>query len=158
VLAQNCANLQTLNVGGCELVTRNGLLALIEGLQFVQEAKSFFGFVPIQKATDVKLKTQQHNLEDNAARQVQNCFHNMRTRMEARKMVKFLREDKAALYIQLSFQRYLKRKRQWEIRHEQHMNVSAVEVQRFLRGCWGRRKARVLKEVRGASEASAKKV
>lgn len=91
-LAQHCGNLSTLNVGGCELVTRNGLLALIEGLEYVEEAKTFFGFLPIDKSTDVKLKAQQEMIESNGAIKIQNAWHNMITRREAKKMVKFLRE------------------------------------------------------------------
>ncbi|GMH94441.1 hypothetical protein TrST_g2725 [Triparma strigata] len=144
-LAQHCGNLSTLNVGGCELVTRNGLLALIEGLEYVEEAKTFFGFLPIDKSTDVKLKAQQEMIENNGAIKIQNAWHNMITRREAKKMVKFLRENKAALSIQLAFQRYLKRKAHWLIRWEHHRNLAIVEVQRVLRGYWGRKKSTVLK-------------
>ena len=127
-------------------MTRNGLLALIEGLGFVQEARTFVGFVPIPKSTDVKLKTQQHSIETTAARRIQNCLHNMKIRIEARAMVKFLREDRAALYLQLCFARYQKRKVLWLKRREVHRCESIVEIQRVLRGSWGRKKARVLKE------------
>ena len=144
-IAKNCANLSTLNVGGCELVTRNGLLALIEGLRFAKEAKTFFGFVPIESSTNVKLKAQQQIIENDAAGKVQTAWHNMLMRREARKMVKFLREDHAALKIQLSFQRYLKRKAHWLRKMEKHRNMLCMEIQRVLRGYWGRKKAYVRK-------------
>jgi len=143
-VARRCGNLGTLNVGGCELVTRNGLLALIEGLEYVEEAKTFFGFLPIDKSTDVKLKAQQEMIENSGAIRIQNAWHNMITRREAKKMVKFLRENKAALSIQLAFQRYLKRKAHWLIRWEHHRNLAMVEVQRVLRGYWGRKRSTAL--------------
>jgi hypothetical protein len=70
----------------------------------------------------------------------------MLTRREAKKMVQFLKRDKAALVIQLSFQRYLKRKVHWLRRYHYHRNLACIELQRCVRGYWGRQKASVLKE------------
>ncbi|CAN0429678.1 unnamed protein product, partial [Ectocarpus sp. 8 AP-2014] len=47
-LAQNCPGLHTLNITGCVEVGLAGLHGLIEGVgpSLVQEAKTFFGFIP----------------------------------------------------------------------------------------------------------------
>ena len=172
------------------MVTRNGLLALIEGLGYVAEARTFFGFIPVKDSTNVKLKAQQEIIEvrrseermkagakrqlmlysnnslaslitprsslrsspkyrssqTDAATKIQNAWHNLIIRREAKKMVRFLKRDEAALIIQLSFQRYLKRKVHWLRRYHYHRNLACIELQRCIRGYWGRKRATVLKE------------
>jgi len=138
--------LKTINVGGCENITRNGLLALIEGLGYVEEAKTFFGFVPIGSATDLKLLDQQFIIENNSARVLQNCYHQLLQRRASKAMVKFLREDKAALEIQLWFQRAMKLREHRRKRLIIEQNKKVVELQRVIRGYWGRLVAAELKE------------
>jgi len=121
-------------------------MALIEGLTYVQEAKTFFGFVPIGSATDQKLLDQQWIIENNSARVLQNCYHNLLARRASSAMVKFLREDKAALEIQLWFERAMRTKEHRRKRLIIEQNKKVVEIQRVIRGYWGRLVASEFKE------------
>jgi hypothetical protein len=57
-LADKCKGLIMLNVTGCDLITVNGLTALIQGMDFVEPARTFTGFKPVDEHVDKKLANQ----------------------------------------------------------------------------------------------------
>ena len=65
-IAKMCKNIVMLNITGCN-VARTALLALAEGISYVEEAKTFFGLVPLSEATDLKLKDQMDVLAHKSA-------------------------------------------------------------------------------------------
>ena len=69
-VAKKCPGLMILNVTGCK-ITRSGLFALIRGIGYVKEAKSFLGFVPIDQAVSLKLQDQKKIIHEKAARKIQ---------------------------------------------------------------------------------------
>lgn len=70
-LSRHCPNLSTLNITGCDFVTRDDLLAFIRGIGFVQEATSFFGFVPLDNANSMKFDFQESSLRAQSAKVIQ---------------------------------------------------------------------------------------
>ena len=73
-------------------------------------------------------------------------YHNLLERRKSKAVIKFLREDKAALYIQLFFQRYMKNKLRKAKRLLAEKNKKVVEIQRVIRGYWGRLVSSEIKE------------
>lgn len=69
-VARRCPGLMMANFTGCK-ITRGGLLALIQGIGYVKEAQTFFGFVPIQNAVDSKLVDQESMIYERAASRLQ---------------------------------------------------------------------------------------
>jgi hypothetical protein len=100
-----------LNVTGCELVTVNGLHSMISGLQYVIEAKTYFGFKPLDEHVERKLMSQLNLIYDTGARKITNAYAQMMNRREQVKLMELVRIDKSARIIQNYLTRYLLRVR-----------------------------------------------
>ena len=100
-----------LNVTGCELVTANGLRSMIEGLQFVVEAKTYFGFKPVDEHIEKKLMSQLNLIYDTGARKITHAYQQMMSKREHRRLMELVKIDKSARIIQNYLTRYLLRVR-----------------------------------------------
>ncbi|CAB1097885.1 unnamed protein product [Ectocarpus sp. CCAP 1310/34] len=78
-LAQNCPGLHTLNITGCVEVGLAGLHGLIEGVgpALVQEAKTFFGFIPQRSMIDRRIEESHKAIELAAVRAIQPVIEAM---------------------------------------------------------------------------------
>ena len=57
-MAEHCRDtLLTLNITGCDLITNNGIAAIIAGFTYVQNAVSYIGFKPIDNYIELKLQS-----------------------------------------------------------------------------------------------------
>lgn len=65
-LAQRCPGLHTLNVTGCVEISLGGLRGLVCGVgeAYVQEARTFFGFVPKRDSVYQRVGASYEPLED----------------------------------------------------------------------------------------------
>jgi hypothetical protein len=100
-----------LNVTGCELVTANGLRSMIQGLQFVIEAKTYFGFKPVDEHIERKLMSQLNLIYDTGARKITQAYHQMMNKREHCRLMELVKIDKSARIIQNYLTRYLLRVR-----------------------------------------------
>jgi hypothetical protein len=133
-IVSQAPNIATLNVTGCAEITVNGLRAAVEGNGFVTEARSFFGFYPSPGAVEAKISKEQHFIEDDASRRIQQGWHLRQLRKAAAAELVARRRNRAAKTIQLAFERfqfYQDAKNGRANRKRTHM---ATEVQRCFRG------------------------
>ena len=142
VLITNCLGLLMLNVSGCELVTNNGLNAIISGLKYVEAGITFVGFKPIDKHIELKLQHQKHYLETNAIEIITNGFEKRRKFKEQKIIDKMKRLEKAARLIQEVFYRYRCRQYFYDIWYKKKRIWNAINIQRVWRGSVGRKRGR----------------
>jgi len=145
-LAQRCPALRSLNLTGCEEVTLNGLRALIEGLEYVVEAKTFFGFIPKSDALDLRFRDAQKTIEWSAARRVQEAYAAFLARRRAKADAFQRKLAHAALRVQLAWQRHLRSKKHAAVRLEKRRAQAALDIQGCWRGLLGRRRAKSIRE------------
>jgi len=133
-LAQKCGGLQVLNVTGCENITHNGLQALIQGLNYVREAHTFFGFVPKDTALKEKLQDMEYRLQEDAAILMQNGVLRRVYRRWGRQFLYRLYMSKCATIIQRGYRKYSRRLIFATRIHEAKCIKSAITIQRVYRG------------------------
>ena len=116
-LAENCKGILMLNVTGCEDVTLNGLRALITGLEFVEEARTYTGFKPMDEHIDKKLCAQLVMNRSSAAEVIQRNYRAVTSRRGALQIYEIVKIDKAARTLQGVLSRYkyrMKFYRMWQ--------------------------------------------
>lgn len=74
-LLKNCRQLTTLNVTKCHKISKKSLLDLIDGLNHIREATSFFGYLPMDKAHDPRIIALRRKLENQCAQLIQVRWH-----------------------------------------------------------------------------------
>jgi hypothetical protein len=136
-ISQHCPNILMLNVTGCDIST-NGIKALVEGLQYVSLAVSFFGFKPKDGHVEQKLIGHLNMIRDSAVQLIREGL-NARKKKKI-KLQKFheVREENAANVIKHFVQRYMLRLnfyRMWQTRLRKE---GATLIQRVFRGGKGR--------------------
>lgn len=147
-LATGCPSLNTLNVTGCEQVTARTLRALIDGLGFVREAESFFGFVPIEQSASAILAEQQRDLEHSSARLISAVYRMYKARRAAKQHLNFLRKNRASSIISRCALRWQRRRRAARVKAETVKLACAGVLQRNWRAFRGRSFAFSLAEKR----------
>ncbi|KAJ1446630.1 hypothetical protein M885DRAFT_236723 [Pelagophyceae sp. CCMP2097] len=154
-LATACRALGTLDCTGCDEVTVNGLRSLVEGVGFVREATSFFGFVPLPAdvARDA-LRRQQGDLEHRSARTIQNAFSKHRAHVAAVRVGWLVRRTRNAELIQRFAIRWLRERRHAEKRYQIRRVSATLSVQRVVaRGVRARRRSTLLADTRSSLRA-----
>lgn len=102
-MAKNCPGLIMLNVTGCQNVSQMGLKALIQGLSYVEEAKTFSGFKPMDEHIELKLSGQLLMINDLAAATIGRNYKTMVERRQVTRMLHIVTRDKKIRIIQVSW-------------------------------------------------------
>jgi hypothetical protein len=137
-----------LNVTGCELITTNGLKALIQGLKYVEAGISFFGFKPIDRHVEKKLADQMNMLRETEIKRLNDELDMKSQEIKTRKRAEKQRLNNAAKVIQGALYRYSCRMYYYDIWWGKHKIECAVTVQRVYRGYIGRHKSTDLRRDR----------
>jgi hypothetical protein len=109
VLALNCPGILILNATGCEDITPNGMTALISGLPYVEHAKTYFGFKPIDEHVDKRLSAQLAMNREFAAGIITHNFHRIIEKCQIKHEYEIERIDKAVRMIQRCLKSYMYR-------------------------------------------------
>ncbi|CAM9275298.1 unnamed protein product, partial [Discosporangium mesarthrocarpum] len=146
-LAQSCPGLQILNLTGCMEVSLGGLQALICGIgeHLVEEAKTFFGFLPRQDVVHQRIEDSQRGIENRAARAIQECWaaHWKRKANRIRRLAAL--QHAAAFTLQMSFFHFHKKRAWWAARRLRKENKAAIEIQRVYRAHRVRKNVRTIR-------------
>ena len=108
-LATSSPGLLMLNITGCELVTPNGLKALIEGLKYVDPGVSFMGFKPKDKHIEQKLLDRYNFIRGHAIEIIRTGLVNNRMRKLRIAEMEVERINNAARLLQHTLIRYRRR-------------------------------------------------
>ncbi|CAM9172589.1 unnamed protein product, partial [Ectocarpus fasciculatus] len=141
-LADRCKGLIMLNVTGCDLITVNGLTALIQGMSFVEPARTFTGFKPVDEHVDKKLANQLLMIKESEIGAVREVQKNIELEKAYQKKVYNEKINKASTTIAGYLRRYKCRLRFYWIWMDKRKFASAVFIQRVYRGYRGRNKAK----------------
>lgn len=147
-LCSGARGMRHLNVTGCEEVTSNGIRALCRGVGHVREARAFFGFCPLETATEKLLREAQEDLEDRSCREIVVYFRAYQRRCVASGARVELRQHGASRRIAKCCMAWLRRRRQANYDHLKRRELYTQELQRFWRGYCGRRDIWAAKEWR----------
>jgi hypothetical protein len=142
-LADKCKGLIMLNVTGCDLITVNGLCALIQGMSFVEPAKTFTGFKPVDEHIDKKLASQLMMIKDSAMGAVLEVERNKEIEKAYQKKVYNELINAASSTIAGYLRRYKCRMRFYWMWMDKRMFACALFIQRGYRGYRGRIKAKM---------------
>lgn len=110
-VVQSSPGLLLMNVTGCEQVTMTGLRSLIQGLQYVIEAKTYMGFKPQDEHIEKKLSNQLFMIRDTAAQKISSAYRKMMNQREQNKLMEMIKINKSAKIIQNYLSRYMMRVR-----------------------------------------------
>ncbi|CAM9789029.1 unnamed protein product [Ascophyllum nodosum] len=135
-LAQNCHGLHTLNITGCVEVSLGGLHGLICGIgdSFVQEAKTFFGFLPCRNLIERRMEEAQMAIENRAANVIQAQWRDHQQRLVVTRRLAHARAEAAAFTVQAAYYGWRKRVARWHQKLIERQERAAVMVQRVYHG------------------------
>lgn len=108
-LADKCKGLLMMNLTGCEQVTLNGLRALVTGMSYVVEAKTFMGFRPMDEHVEKKLTGQLSMIRETAACKISGQYRAFVTKREEDRIRDIEYREKCARCIQSYMTRYMMR-------------------------------------------------
>lgn len=141
-LADKCKGLIMLNVTGCDLITVNGLNALIQGMSFIEPARTFTGFKPVDEHIDKKLANQLLMIKESEIGAVREVEKNRELEKAYQLKVYKERRNWASATIAGYLRRYKCRLRFYWIWMDRKRVASTVFVQRVFRGYRGRKRAK----------------
>ena len=128
-----CQHIANLNITGCQNLTRNGLLALIDGLGFIQESTSYFGFCPRRgiKSGSVVGKLRR-KLREEVIFQDRNLWQ---SNILPKGSLCILTDEnnKAAMTIQYAFERHKINIRHKSLRQCKLITSSVLTLQKYIR-------------------------
>lgn len=131
-MAKNCPGLIMLNVTGCQEVSQSGLKALIQGMLYVEEAKTFSGFKPKDEhigevnwlsctlcpfmsccecfiTIELKLSGQLLMINDLAAATIGRNYKAVVEQRQVKRMLQLVTRDRKIRIMQDYFRRYMMR-------------------------------------------------
>jgi len=144
-IALNSKKITHLNVTGCDLITVNGLEALVEGFQFVEMAQSYFGFHPLDRMEERKLEFQRFIQETEASKILQKHWRFYLKRREAKDVVMELRLNKSSRLITRNIRIYGTYNQLYKQKEERRKGYEIIKIQSLIRGVVGRKLAEVRK-------------
>lgn len=100
-MAKNCPGLIMLNVTGCQEVSQLGLKALISGIPYVEEAKTFSGFKPMDEHIELKLSGQLMMITDLAAVKIGRNYKTVLERRQVSRMLQIVTRDRKVRIMQV---------------------------------------------------------
>jgi hypothetical protein len=145
-LAQSCKGLLMLNLTGCENITVNGLKALIHGLKYVDEGRSFFGFQPKDRHVELKLRDNLHMIRDSAEEAIRQDAARKKARLDAAERERTMRCDNAARVIQRAIRMHTKLGFYRNLIRQTILSKHAKFIQRVWRGTSGRNFVKYVRE------------
>jgi len=140
-MATNCPGLIMLNVTGCQEVSQFGLKSLIEGMAYVEEARTFSGFKPKDEHIELKLSGQLLMINDIAAATIGRNYRTIVEKRQIKRMMEIVDRDRKIRIIQDYMRRYMMRLKFYYMWRDRVMKTSVQLLQRVWRGVLGRRKA-----------------
>ncbi|CAM9637950.1 unnamed protein product [Pylaiella littoralis] len=151
-LAHNCPGLHTLNMTGCVEVGLGGLHGLIDGVgeSLVEEAKTFFGFIPRRSMIDRRIEEAHKAIERAAVLAIQKFWRDYKKRLANVLAIALARADAAVCTIQAAYYRYQRKLAWWEKRLLRKKNKAALEIQRVYRAHRVRQRVKVIREAKRA--------
>jgi hypothetical protein len=108
-MAKNCPGLIMLNVTGCQEVSQMGLKALIQGIPYVEEARTFSGFKPMDEHIELKLSGQLLMINDLAASLIGRNYKNVVEKRQVKRMLQLVTRDRKIRIMQDYMRRYMMR-------------------------------------------------
>lgn len=152
-MARNCTGLIMLNVTGCQEVSQMGLKSLIQGMPYVEEAKTFSGFKPKEEHIELKLSGQLLMINDLAASKIARNYRNCVERRQVKRMMEIVKRDQMSKVIQDYMRRYMIRLTYYHMWRNRVYATSTLLLQRVWRGVLGRRKAAIAREFAARKQA-----
>ena len=108
-MANNCPGLIMLNVTGCQEISQYGLKSLIEGMPYVEEARTFSGFKPKDEHIELKLSGQLLMINDIAAATIGRNYRTVVEKRQIKRMMEIVDRDRKIRVIQDYMRRYMMR-------------------------------------------------
>lgn len=141
LLVDSCSGLLTLNITGCERITVNGLENVIAGLQYVENARTFFGFQPSDEHVNRKLSDNLQMIHTHATRVAEEEYQQQQAMLRQQQEDYDRLLNHSATLIQQYTYRYKRRLYFYYLSVQRKKNESTLFIQRLYRGFLGRRKA-----------------